>query len=269
PGGVFNPVDPSFVQDLDPLKATRNEVIELGYKGALTDRFSVGLDLWYQRRFDVRTTSTTPNIFLDQASMTTYLTAVLTAAGQGAAAGPTAALVAAGLTKIPLGTVVPDDALSDKADLLVIYRNVPGTTNVRGADLSFDLGLTERFSMLGTYSWVSDVLFPTPPGVDQITLNAADNKATLTARYNNRDRGLKAELRGRYVNAFPVKDGIWAGRVPVNAMVDAGFSVGMPGTGGRGLFSLNATNLLDNKRRSYVGVPEIGRLVMSRIQYTF
>jgi iron complex outermembrane receptor protein len=201
--------------------------------------------------------------------MTTYLTSVFTAAGLGPAAGPTAAAVAGGLTQVPLGTVMPDDPLSNRADLLFIYRNVPGTTKVHGADMSFDFGLTDRFSMLGTYSWVSDVLFPTPPGVEQITLNAADNKASLTARYNDRDRGLKAELRGRYVNAFPVNDGVWVGEVPVNAMVDAGFSIGMPGTGGHGLFSLNATNLLNNKRRSYVGVPEIGRLVMSRIQYTF
>ncbi|MEX1185743.1 MAG: TonB-dependent receptor [Gemmatimonadaceae bacterium] len=267
---AFDPADPSFVQDLDPLKVTRNEVIELGYKGAVSSRFSMGLDLWYQRRFDVRTTAlATPNIFLDQASMTAYLTGVFTAAGLGPAAGPTAAAVAGGLTQIPLGTVVPDDPLSDKADLLFIYRNVPGTTNVHGADLSFDLGLSERWSMLGTYSWVSDVLFPTPAGVQQITLNAADNKASLTARYNDRDRGFKAELRGRYVNAFPVNDGVWVGEVPVNAMVDAGFTIGIPTTDGRGLFSLNATNLFDNERRSYVGVPEIGRMVMSRIQYTF
>jgi iron complex outermembrane receptor protein len=267
---TFDAADESFVQDLDPLKVTRNEVIELGYKGALSSRLSMGLDLWYQRRFDVRTTAlATPNIFLDQASMTAYLTAVFTAAGLGPTAAPTATAVAAGLTQVPLGTVVPDDPLSDKADLLFIYRNVPGTTNVTGADLSFDLGLTDRWSMLGTYSWVSDMIFPTPVGVEQITLNAADNKASLTARYNDRDRGFRGELRGRYVNAFPVNDGVWIGRVPVNAMFDAGFSVGMPGTDGRGLFSLNATNLFDNKRRSYVGVPEIGRMVMSRFQYTF
>lgn len=267
---TFDAADASFVQDLDPLKVTRNEVIELGYKGALTDRFSLGLDLWYQKRFDVRTAAlATPNIFLDRTSMTAYLTSVFTAAGLGPAAGPTAAAVAGGLTQVPLGTIVPDDPLSNNADLLFIYRNVPGTTNVRGADLSFDLGFSEKVSLLGTYSWVSDVLFPTPPGVEQITLNAADNKASLTARYNDRDRGLRAELRGRYVNAFPVNDGVWVGQVPVNAMLDAGFSIGMPGTGGHGLFSLNGTNLLNNKRRSYVGVPEIGRMVMSRIQYTF
>ncbi|HET9425095.1 MAG TPA: TonB-dependent receptor [Gemmatimonadaceae bacterium] len=270
PGFNTTSFDPADVTDLDPLKVTRNEVIELGYKGNLTDRFSVGLDLWYQRRFDVRTTAlATPNVFLDQASMTTYLTGVFTAAGLGPAAGPTAAAVAGGLTQVPLGTVTPNHPLANNGDLLFIYRNVPGTTSVRGADLAFDFGFTEKVSLLGTYSWVSDVLFPTPPGVEQITLNAADNKASLTARYNDRDRGLKAELRGRYVNAFPVNDGVWVGRVPVNAMLDAGFSIGMPGTGGHGLFSLNAINLLDNQRRSYVGVPEIGRMVMSRIQYTF
>ncbi|HUR92598.1 MAG TPA: TonB-dependent receptor [Gemmatimonadaceae bacterium] len=263
-------LDPSVVTDLDPLKVTRNEVFEVGYKGAVTRRLSAGLDLWFQRRFDVRTTSlATPNVFLDRATMQTYLTGVFTAAGLGPAAGPTATALAASLTQFPVGTITPDDPLATKADLLFIYRNVPGTTKVRGADMSFDLMMTDRWSVLGTYSWVSDMLFPTPVGVEQITLNAADNKASLTARFNDRDKGFRAELRGRYVNAFPVNDGVWVGRVPVNAMVDAGFTVGMPGTEGRAVFSLNGTNLFNNKRRSYVGVPEIGRMMMSRIQYTF
>ncbi len=269
---AFDPkaIAPGDVKDLDPLKVTRNEVIELGYKGAVTQRLSMGLDLWSQKRYDVRTAAvSTPNVFLDQASMTAYLTAVFTAAGLGPAAGPTATAVASGLTRIPLGTVVPDHALADKPDLLFIYRNVAGTTKVHGADMSFDLFLTDKWAVLGTYSWVSDVLFPTPPGIEQITLNAADNKASLTARFHDRDRGFRGELRGRYVNTFPVNDGVWIGKVPVNAMLDAGITFGVPGTGGKALFSLNATNLLDEKRRSYVGVPEIGRLVMSRIQYTF
>jgi hypothetical protein len=32
---------------------------------------------------------------------------------------------------------------------------------------------------------------------------------------------------------------------------------------------LNATNLLDNQVASFVGVPKIGRMIMTRIAYTY
>ena len=34
-------------------------------------------------------------------------------------------------------------------------------------------------------------------------------------------------------------------------------------------WSLNATNLFDNRVRTFPGVPEIGRMIMTRLQYTF
>jgi iron complex outermembrane receptor protein len=56
--------------------------------------------------------------------------------------------------------------------------------------------------------------------------------------------------------------------VPVNALLDAGFSWVLP-VSGSPRWSLNATNLLDNKVATFVGVPKIGRLIMTRLQYTY
>ena len=56
--------------------------------------------------------------------------------------------------------------------------------------------------------------------------------------------------------------------VPVNAFLDAGFSWVLP-VNGAPRWSLNATNLLDNQVASFVGVPKIGRMIMTRIAYTY
>ena len=34
-------------------------------------------------------------------------------------------------------------------------------------------------------------------------------------------------------------------------------------------WSLNASNLFDNRVRTFPGVPEIGRMIMTRLQYSF
>ena len=58
--------------------------------------------------------------------------------------------------------------------------------------------------------------------------------------------------------------------VPVNMFVDLGFSWRVPVRGSQQVtWSLNATNLFDNKRPTFAGVPEIGRMIMTRIQYAF
>jgi iron complex outermembrane receptor protein len=56
--------------------------------------------------------------------------------------------------------------------------------------------------------------------------------------------------------------------VPVNALLDAGFSWLLP-VAGSPRWSLNATNLLDNKVATFVGVPAIGRMIMTRVQYQY
>ena len=56
--------------------------------------------------------------------------------------------------------------------------------------------------------------------------------------------------------------------VPVNAFLDAGASYRFRTARGVRL-SVNATNILDNRGQSFVGVPDIGRLVITRLQYSF
>ena len=168
--------------------------------------------------------------------------------------------------------------------------------------------------MAATYNWVSDVIFNDVKDAqgNALALNAPDNKATLTARWNDEIRGLSFETRGRYANAFPVNSGVYASTrtfpaptvlnpnvpegtyqtaagstvqctpqtptacvytypaVPVNMFLDLGFSWRLPVRGTQQItWSLNGTNIFDNKRATFAGVPEIGRMIMTRLQYAF
>ena len=56
---------------------------------------------------------------------------------------------------------------------------------------------------------------------------------------------------------------------PTSTFLDAQITWRLPMTSARGaLISLSGTNLLDNKVPMFAGVPEIGRLIMTRLQFT-
>jgi iron complex outermembrane receptor protein len=274
---AFIPVTPASVEDVERLKATTTDAYELGYKGILGNRARLAIDLWYQRKtnFTTPAENVTPNAFFDPASLGAAIGAALGAQAAAnrlpaAAVQPLTTSITTQLAQVPIGTVVPDNRLADTPSLFFSYRNIDKTINFSGVDLALDYLITDRFTLIGTYSWVSDVLFPDiATGPDTLTLNSPDNKATLTTRYRDEARGLSFELRGRYQNAFPVNSGVYVGDVPVNAFVDANFSWRIPLPGQNLTWSITGTNILNNKRVTFIGTPEIGRLVMTRLQYGF
>jgi iron complex outermembrane receptor protein len=141
-------------------------------------------------------------------------------------------------------------------------------------------------------------------GVD-LMANSPRNRGTLGARFEDAVRGLTLEARGRYSESYPVNSGVFAtgvafpipagnpGAVPnVQGGVGLCGSEAVNGTfcydgvpeifqldlqvaktfdvaGKRLLWSINAQNVLDNKVRTFPGTPELGRLVMTRLQYSF
>jgi outer membrane receptor for ferrienterochelin and colicins len=277
PNPTFIEVQPSTVEDVERLKATTTDSYELGYKGILGNRARLAIDLWYQRKtnFTTAAQNVTPNAFLDPTTLGATLGAVLTAQAQAgrvpaAAVAPLATGLTTTLAQVPVGTVVPESPLADTPSLFFTYRNVDETIDYSGVDLAIDYLFTDRITFIGTYSWVSDMLFPeVSSGPDTLTLNAPDNKATLTARYRDEVSGLNFELRGRYANAYPVNSGVYVGPVPVNAFLDAQFSWRLPIPGQSVTWSITGTNITNNKRATFVGTPDIGRLVMTRLQYAF
>jgi iron complex outermembrane receptor protein len=70
------------------------------------------------------------------------------------------------------------------------------------------------------------------------------------------------------VERFPVASGVYTGTVQSYALLDANLDFAVPRT--RGVqFSITGTNLLDERHREFVGVPEIGRLILTQLRFTF
>ena len=91
------------------------------------------------------------------------------------------------------------------------------------------------------------------------------------------------ETRWRYTDAFPVNSGVYesnvlnpsgAGQfrypsVGVSNQFDVQFSKRFATVGKGVTFSLNVQNVLDNKVATFIGVPALGRLALTKLSYTF
>ena len=278
-------VTPDQVVDIGRLKPSYTNMLELGYKGTVGRRLFLATDAWYQRRenFTTAALNFTPNALLDGASLGAGLAAHLQPV-LGASAPAVAAAVARSLARIPLGTVVPDSRVTTNADIAFTYRSIEKVIDLSGADVAFEYKLTNALSTSGTYSWVNKTEFDIEPGQPTLTLNAPNHKGSLGFRFEDQPRNLTAELRGRYQNTFRVNSAVFVTgtdltapdgskyqyrQPPTATFLDAQVSVKVPRIANGALLSLSGTNLLNNKVPMFAGVPDIGRLVMSRLQVTF
>jgi iron complex outermembrane receptor protein len=283
-------------QNYAPLGANFANTWELGYKGFLSQRVSLDADAWYQRRpSDPTTQILNPGILFNGIQLGQYLSqnigATLVGAlmAQGlppAQAQAQAAAIITGLTtamaKVPVGAAAFNNPLYTQPYLVFSYQNSPGYINVYGFDIAADFLLPQGWSVATTYSNLNKNVYTDAPGAtasNPLAANTPKHRATATLRYDNQEHGYGVEVRGRYADAFPVNSGVFNSYglpigsapyppVPVNAFLDAGFSWVLP-VNGAPRWSLNATNLLDNQVASFVGVPKIGRMIMTRIAYTY
>jgi outer membrane receptor for ferrienterochelin and colicins len=280
--GTFRDVASTDLRDIPAIVPSITQAWELGHKGMFFNRLQVNWDVWHERRtnFVGPLIVETPNVFLDRPTLTTFLTGAFTAAGVPNP-GPTAAAVATGLAGIsestdaatrgvPLAVVNFDHPLSASSDVILTYRNF-GKLNVWGGDLAAEFLLDRGFTLGGTYSYVNKDFFSRAEvgGVSDISLNAPRTKGSARLQYRNELTGWGAELRGRTVASFPVTSGVWTDvRVESYNVMDLGFFWRPPALGGA-LWSVYAYNLLDNQHKEFAGGAQIGRVVMSRLQYTF
>jgi iron complex outermembrane receptor protein len=276
----FQNVTSDYVRDLTAIEPTITNSYELGYRGAISDRLGISVDAWTQRRenFVGPLIVETPNVFLDRATLTTYLIANLTptvGAGTAAAIAPTIATGMAGVenatsvatTGVPLGVVNLNHPLNNPTDIVLAYRNF-GTVDLHGVDLGANFSLTRGITLAGTYSWASKDLFPAKLGEHDIALNAPMGKGSISGRFRTAGNGLSAEVRNRWVKGFPANSGVYIGDVPSYSVLDAGVSF-RPAMFNGAMLSVNATNLLDNDHIEFVGGAMIGRLILTRLQYSF
>lgn len=273
---ALNPTTRAFdtvadVADVDPLKSQINNTAEIGYKGFIANRLSLGLDLYYSRIEDFVSPLLvpTPSVFLERTTLAAYLVSQGFTPQQAAqiAAGISGIDGNPGVTGIPLGTVTPIRTVGDPYDIFLTYRNF-GTVDLWGADLGATFLVSDQLSFTGTYSIVDRNLFRNQDGIADIALNAPMNKATLSGNYLNPRSGLAVELRGRYVDRFPMNSGVFVGVVDSYALVDANISYALPFSRTTEV-ALAGANLFDERHQELVGAPELGRVVFARIRQSF
>jgi iron complex outermembrane receptor protein len=290
--------DATSVTNIDPLAASYNTTYELGYKGIIGGRMRVALDLWHQIRGDVGNPAdiVTPSVYADSTTLANYLTGALTPAlQQQGLSQPVAAAAASNIGRslaqnfkgVPLGLITFDDErFATPTDVYATYQTVYQEVSLNGADLAVDYVANDQWTLGGTFSWVSKLIFEGTISSNNkpLMLNAPDNKGSLFAKYRDLSGRWGGEIRGRYFSAYPVNSGVYAtdhvflpgtpaaySYEPVEGatLLDMSLNYRLPVGARELLLSVNADNLLGEKYRTFPGTPELGRMVVTRLQITF
>jgi outer membrane receptor for ferrienterochelin and colicins len=283
----------SSVTDIQPLSAAFNTTWEVGYKGIIKDRLRIAVDLWYQIRGDVGAPigQINPLVFMDPTKLTSYLGTALTTGLMGAGyslaqAQGTVAAVLPGL--IPIMAALPQGALAftntklaPDQSIIASYTNALGSIDVRGADVALDYQVNDTWMLSGQYSHIGQNVFPQIGGAGNALMsNSPKHRASGTATYTNDASGWSFTSTVRYADAFPVNSGLFNSfdpnptggaayaPLPANTLIDVGGSWRLPFAQNM-TWSLNVSDLLDTRVATFVGVPEIGRLIATRVRYSF
>jgi iron complex outermembrane receptor protein len=266
----FDPVP--GVKNIEQIKPTITSTFELGYKGVIAEKLAVSVDVYYSKinNFVGPLITETPHVFVD----TTKFAQVLADAFRANPRFPslldpylTAQEIARGIAGLPIGLVSPIEDQSP-TKVILTYRNF-GNVSLGGLDASFSYYAGQKWVINGNYSFVTKDYFDAGPDQPHpIALNAPKHKMGLGLQYRNIKKGLDAELRGRYSNGFPMNSGVYIGDVQTYMVFDANFGYNLAFLNDARL-AVIVQNILNEKHREFVGVPEIGRLVVGRLTYTF
>ena len=285
--------------DAEPLDQTITQTVELGYKGVLGDRLALAVDGYYTRKSDFVGTLAveTPLAYLQQNGLSQDVGAAL---GQlfATTADPTiqqllealesqglppaqvtqflAGLTGGALADAPTAVVQPDQEVlpagtPNTVGGLLTYRNF-GRVSFYGLDVSAEMQATDRLSLFGNVSLVSDNFFDNEELDEEsedlsLSLNAPRFKTRLGASYQV-PLGVSVNVAGRYTEGYRVESGPYIGDIDDAFLLDVGvgydFARTVPG------LRLNVTvqNALDHDHRQFIGAPKIGRLGLARLTYT-
>lgn len=225
----------------------------------------------------------------------------------GATAAGIANAITPRLASAPLGVVTFDSPTSSGTEIYAVYKTVAQEIWVSGLDLAVDFLATDRLQLDVVYSYSNHNVFNGVDGGNGAPLmsNSPKNRGSVGARYNTGPAGFGGELRLRYTDAFPVNSGVYAtnvafpiaagqpgavalatglgynrcnpvaagafcyDNVPTSFQLDGQVTKKFDLRGQRLMISLSGTNLLDKKVPTFAGTAPIGRLLLTRVQYTF
>jgi len=259
--GEFVAASPDDVIDIAPLEPQRTTTFEIGYIGSISENLVFSTNIYYENNINLIAPYLveTPNVFFEPASLESYFISFGISAD-------TASALSAEIAKIPVGTVTPKEG--DPADLLVTTRTY-GNVSHYGVELSLAYYTLGYWALRGNYSYVSENFWERKSGEpEDVALNGPKHKIGVAVNYNNPNLGFFSLLRLRYIDSFPVISGVGRGTVPSYFVVDINASYKMPFNRSFEL-ALSIQNVLNNLHREFIAVPEIGRLAILRLKYSF
>jgi iron complex outermembrane receptor protein len=233
---------------------------EFGYKGALSDKIYVTVDI-YKNNINNFITDLLPGVnpafgyWTAPAAVPEAARAALVGAVRSSLlANPATALAGAGLSRNEDGNTA----------VVVSYTN-EGDVDQKGLDLGMGVQLTPEVRVDGSFSWFSFKVNSQRAG-DQLLPNTPDRKATLGLTYEGSRNGINASINSRFVADYAWAAGVFVGRVPASQTINA--SIGYQTDPRYRLFA-NATNLLDQQRYQLFGGAVIGRRVLVGVTTLF
>lgn len=298
---TFAAVTPASVRDIAQIAPTTTSALEFGYKGVLGGRARLSVDFWWENKqnFIGPLIVESPNVFLNREQTIAYLTPLMTAAlgGNAQAGAAAAAQIGTGMAGIaggsgstlgvPLATVVPHNAaVTNRPDIFLTYRNF-GEVDLLGADMALDYLLNNYFSVAATLSLTNKDYYTRDEvrkpgeaeGFADIALNAPKAKGSFTGRFRDERSGWSAEARYRAVKGFPINSGVWSTGYEADGVtrktiasygvIDAQVSYQLPIGERNMLLTLMANNVLDKPYATFTGVPNLGRMLISKVTFSF
>lgn len=266
--------------DLDVEKTT---AWELGYKGNISSRAYVSIDL-YLSTIDDFVSDLLPAAILPAGGTAKYTPYSLTAGGAdvpddldaieqvliGAGLPPNHPLrvnleaLRTGYTSLaqqtsPFLATLP----AGNRALVVSYGNA-GEVTERGVEFGFGYGITPEVRIDLAYTFF-DFEVDAPQFGSELVPNTPEHKGSIAVSYNGVE-GLDLGVEGRFVDSYRWEAGVFAGFVPSRQTVDlnAGYRV----NNNLRLFA-TATNVFDQEQYQLFGGSVLGRRVLGGLTATF
>jgi outer membrane receptor for ferrienterochelin and colicins len=285
-------IDPSLIKKKEEVRSTVTQTWETGYKGLVSDKLSLGIDLYYTRieNFSSPLTSASYQVMAGvgsaaQAQLATNVAALsanqnlsllfkeLDKIANGGNGNGSAVDELIGLYSSPrysAGTVAPLNS-GTGTDIILTYLNL-GTVDVAGLDVSFNYAISKLWNLEGAFSATNkDKVYLEGSGpLGYVSLNAPKFKSALNLEYklpidNN---GMTARLGWRWMDAFDANSGVYSGRVNAVNMLDLGLSW-RPSNSKNTVLALNVNNLLDYRHQYFPTSSAMGRIALFKILHTF
>ncbi|NNE34659.1 MAG: TonB-dependent receptor [Rhodothermales bacterium] len=291
---TFDPLGSNTAVDIDPLGATTTNTFEVGYNGIFDNRVLLAVDAYYTNKADFVGPLRAESPFVLVPTLSADLLGGLTQAitdnailkGQLDLLGLPPSAVA-GLIVQLAGSGLPDDqtpvavveamenavAPGNTPEAFLSYRNF-GTVDYLGADVSVQVLATDEISLFANMSVVSDDFFDASELGEEaesglnLSLNAPRFKFKVGGRYAKRN-SVSVGFSARFTDGFPILSGPYVGDLPSYFLVDisAGYDFGAVVPGLR--LDAGVQNVADDRHREFIGSPEIGRVGMARLTYSF